>query len=106
EALPPFHQRLVNSMFTLSTQAGLSAAQLTKRTSVANFGFSDIAFPKPLFHGDTMYPEKLVTDKLDSQSRPAAGIATLATRGGHARPRARSRRPGRDRLSAGYAAQM
>jgi acyl dehydratase len=32
DALPPFNQRLVNSMFTLSTLVGLSVAQLTQGT--------------------------------------------------------------------------
>ncbi|WP_406233472.1 MaoC family dehydratase [Nocardia sp. NBC_01009] len=78
EQLPPFHQRLVNSMFTLSTLVGLSVTQLTQGTIVANLGFSEIAFPKPLFHGDTMYAETVVTDKRESKSRPGEGIATFA----------------------------
>ena len=78
DALPPFHQRLVNSMFTLSTLVGLSVAQLTQGTIVGNLGFSEIAFPKPLFHGDTMYAETVVTDKRESKSRPGEGIVTFA----------------------------
>ncbi|WP_040774225.1 MaoC family dehydratase [Nocardia pneumoniae] len=78
EQLPPFNQRLVNSMFTLSTLVGLSVAQLTQGTIVANLGFSEIAFPKPLFHGDTMYAETVVTDKRESNSRPGEGIVTFA----------------------------
>ena len=74
----PFHQRLVNSMFTLSTLVGLSVAQLTQGTIVGNLGFSEIAFPKPLFHGDTMYAETVVTDKRESRSRPGEGIVTFA----------------------------
>jgi acyl dehydratase len=74
EELPPFHQRLVNSMFTLSTLVGLSVAQLTQGTIVANLGFSEVAFPRPLFHGDTMYAETVVTDKRESRSRAGEGI--------------------------------
>jgi acyl dehydratase len=81
EALPPFNQRLVNSMFTLSTMVGLSVAQLTQGTIVANLGFSEIAFPKPLFHGDTLYAETLVTEKRESKSRPGEGVVTLAHTG-------------------------
>lgn len=81
ESLPPFHQRLVNSMFTLSTLVGLSVAQLTQGTIVANLGFSDIAFPKPLFHGDTLYAETEVTDLRASKSRPGEGIVTFAHTG-------------------------
>jgi acyl dehydratase len=81
DALPPFHARLVNSMFTLSTLVGLSVAQLTQGTIVANLGFSEIAFPKPLFHGDTLYSETLVTEKRESKSRPGEGVVTLAHTG-------------------------
>jgi acyl dehydratase len=74
---PPYHQRLVNSMLTLSTLVGLSVAQLTQGTIVANLGFSDIAFPRPLFHGDTLYAETVVTDKRPSRSREGEGIVTF-----------------------------
>ncbi|WP_137724967.1 MaoC family dehydratase [Prescottella subtropica] len=77
DALPPFNQRLVNSMFTLSTLVGLSVAHLTQGTIVANLGFSEIAFPKPLFHGDTLYAETVVTNVRESRSRPGEGIVTF-----------------------------
>ncbi|MRH86987.1 MaoC family dehydratase [Nocardia sp. SYP-A9097] len=77
----PFRQRLVNSMFTLSTLVGLSVAQLTQGTIVANLGFSEIAFPKPLFHGDTLYAETVITDLRESKSRPGEGIVTFAHTG-------------------------
>ena len=72
-----FGERLVNSMFTLSTLVGLSVAQLTQGTIVANLGFSDIAFPEPLFHGDTLYAETLIAAKRESSSRPGEGIVTF-----------------------------
>ncbi len=72
-----FGERLVNSMFTLSTMIGLSVAQLTQGTIVANLGFSEVAFPKPLFHGDTLYVETKILDKRESKSRPGEGIVTL-----------------------------
>ncbi|MGF7119714.1 acyl dehydratase [Rhodococcus sp. AG1013] len=72
-----FGERLVNSMFTLSTLVGLSVTQLTQGTIVANLGFSEIAFPKPLFHGDTLYAETVVTDLRESRSRPGEGIVTF-----------------------------
>jgi len=69
-AQQPFGQRLVNSLFTLSTLVGLSVAQLTQGTIVANLGFSDVVFPKPVFHGDTLYAETVVVEKRLSASRP------------------------------------
>jgi acyl dehydratase len=77
EQLPPFHDRLVNSMFTLSTLVGQSVSQLTLGTIVANLGFSEISFPAPVRHGDTLYGETLVLDKRASASRPGEGIVTL-----------------------------
>ncbi|WP_186628966.1 MaoC family dehydratase [Rhodococcus sp. BP22] len=76
-----FGVRLVNSMFTLSTVVGLSVAQLTQGTIVANLGFSEVTFPKPMFHGDTLYAETLIVDKRESKSRPGEGIVTFAHTG-------------------------
>ena len=76
-ATQPFGERLVNSMFTLSTMVGSSVAQLTQGTIVANLGFAAVTFPHPLHHGDTLYSESIVTDKRLSKSRPGQGIITL-----------------------------
>lgn len=76
-ATQPFGQRLVNSMFTLSTLVGSSVAQLTQGTLVANLGFGEITFPAPLFIGDTMYSQTELEDKRLSASRPGQGIVTL-----------------------------
>lgn len=70
-------ERLVNSMLTLSTIVGLSVAQLTQGTLVANLGFSDIAFPAPMFAGDTLYAETECTGKRESKSRPGEGVVNL-----------------------------
>ena len=77
----PFGRILVNSLFTLSTLVGQSVGQLTQGTLVANLGFGEVAFPKPLFHGDTLYAETEVTDKRESKSRPGEGIVTFAHTG-------------------------
>ena len=73
----PFGRRLMNSMFTLSTIVGASVTQLTQGTIVANLGFTDVSFPHPLFHGDTLYSETVVTAKRLSSSRPGQGIVTM-----------------------------
>ena len=76
-----FGQRLMNSMWTLSTMVGSSVAQLTQGTLVAQLGFGDIAFPHPLFAGDTLYTESTITAKRLSSSRPTQGIVTIAHTG-------------------------
>ncbi len=73
----PFGRRLMNSMWTLSTMVGASVAQITQGTLVAQLGLTDVSFPTPLFHGDTLYTETVVTDKRLSSSRPGQGIVTL-----------------------------
>ena len=73
----PFGQRLMNSMWTLSTMVGASVSQITQGTLVAQLGLSDIAFPAPLLHGDTLYTETEVVAKRLSSSRPGQGIVTL-----------------------------
>jgi len=77
----PFGQRLVNSMLTLAVLVGSSVAHLTQGTIVANLGFGEVRFPRPLFHGDTLYCETVVTQKRLSRSRPGQGVVTLAHTG-------------------------
>ncbi|MFF0991163.1 MaoC family dehydratase [Kocuria nitroreducens] len=76
-ARQPFGRRLVNSMFTLSTLVGASVAQLTQGTIVANLGFEEVAFPHPLFHGDTLYSSSEILGTRPSSSRPGQGIVRV-----------------------------
>ena len=68
-------------MFTLATLIGLSVSQLTQGTTVGNLGFSEVSFPAPMFHGDTLYAETTIVDKRNSKSRPGQGIVTFEHRG-------------------------
>ncbi len=77
----PFGQRLVNSMLTLATLVGQSVSQLTQGTIVAQLGLTDVAFPKPLFHGDTLYAQTEITAVRPSSSRPGQGIVSMAQTG-------------------------
>ena len=49
-----FGQRLVNSLFTLGLVIGISVGETTLGTTIANLGMTDVRFPKPVFHGDTL----------------------------------------------------
>ena len=69
-----FGERLINSMFTLSTMVGLSVAQLTQGTIVANLAMTDVSFPSPLRAGDTMTAETRIRSKRLSRSRPGQGV--------------------------------
>jgi acyl dehydratase len=75
-----FGRRIVNSLLTLSTLVGLSVGQLTLGTTVANLGFAEIAFPHPVFFGDTLYAESEVIEKRLSRSRPENGVVVFEHR--------------------------
>jgi acyl dehydratase len=80
-AAQPFGQRLMNSMWTLSTMVGASVSQLTQGTLVAQLGLGDISFPAPLFAGDTLYTETEITAARLSASRPGQGLVTMVHTG-------------------------
>ena len=69
-----FGQRLVNSILTLGIAVGLSVGDTTLGTTIGNLGFDKVEFPKPVFHGDTLYVETEIVDKRESRSRPDTGI--------------------------------
>ena len=69
-----FKQRLVNSLFTLGLMIGLSVGDTTLGTTIANLGMTDVKFPKPVFHGDTIRAVTTVVGKRESRSRPDAGL--------------------------------
>lgn len=75
-----FGQRLVNSCFTLALMVGISVNDTTLGTAIANLGWDEVRFPKPVFHGDTLRIETEVVDLRDSKSRPDAGIVTFLHR--------------------------
>jgi acyl dehydratase len=69
-----FGQRLVNSLFTLGLMIGLSVGETTLGTTIANLGMTDVRFPKPVFHGDTLRAVTTIVSVRDSKSRPDAGL--------------------------------
>lgn len=76
-----FGQRIVNGIFTLGLVTGLTVADLTEGTIIANLGYDKVIHPNPAFHGDTIYAETEVLEKRESKSRPEAGIVRLKHRG-------------------------
>jgi acyl dehydratase len=69
-----FGQRIVNSLFTLGLMIGISVHETTLGTTVANLGMTDVVFPKPVFHGDTLHVTSEVLEVRQSKSRPTQGI--------------------------------
>jgi len=75
-----YGRRIVNSAFTLGLMVGISVGDTTLGTAVANLGWDEVRFPKPLFHGDTIRVETEVIDLRESKSRPDQGIVTFLHR--------------------------
>jgi acyl dehydratase len=65
---------LVNSLFTLGLMIGISVNDTTLGTTVGNLGMTDVRFPKPVFHGDTLHVTTEVVSSRETKSRPDAGI--------------------------------
>jgi acyl dehydratase len=76
-----FGHVLVNSLFTMSTVVGLSVADLTEGTTVANLGFTEIVFPAPVAVGDTLFAETEILSLRESASRPGQGVVGFEHRG-------------------------
>jgi acyl dehydratase len=79
-AAGPYGQRLVNSVFTLGLMVGVSVGDTTLGTTVANLGWDEVRFPKPVFVGDTLRTESTVRSKRPSKSNPATGIVVFEHR--------------------------
>ena len=75
-----FGQPLVNSCLTLGLMVGISVNDTTHGTTVANLGWDEVRFPKPVFHGDTLRIESEVLEVRESRSRPNNGIVVFAHR--------------------------
>ena len=69
-----FGQRIFNSLYTLGIMVGMTVYDTTLGTTVANLGMSEVTFPKPVFHGDTLRARTVVLSKRQSRSRPNAGL--------------------------------
>ncbi|MBT2505891.1 MaoC family dehydratase [Streptomyces sp. ISL-98] len=69
---------LVCSSITLHIVGGMTVRS-TSGLTVANLGFEEIRFPRPVFVGDTLYAQTEITGRRRSKSRPRNGIITCRT---------------------------
>ena len=72
-----FGRIVVNGLFTFSLMVGMSVADTTLGTIVANLGYDAVVMPKPVFVGDTLRCETTVAEKRPSGSRPNAGLVVF-----------------------------
>jgi len=75
-----FGGRIVNSFFTLGLMVGMTVTDTTLGTTIANLGMTEVKFPKPVLHGDTLRAETTVISKRESKSRSNAGIVEFEHR--------------------------
>ncbi|HLY45431.1 MAG TPA: MaoC family dehydratase [Stellaceae bacterium] len=76
-----FGRPLVNSIFTLGLVIGISVGDTTLGTTIANLGMTDVRFPKPVFHGDTIHARTTVISTRTSRSRGDSGIVEFEHEG-------------------------
>jgi itaconyl-CoA hydratase len=76
----PHGRLLVNSGLSVAMVLGISVSDISQN-AIANLGWTDIELRAPLFVGDTLYAESLITATRESSSRPEAGIVSCLTRG-------------------------
>lgn len=71
-----FGQILVNGTYTFSLMIGVTVADTTAGSLVANLGYDKLIMPKPVFLGDTLRASSEVVELRASKSRPGQGIVT------------------------------
>jgi acyl dehydratase len=76
----PHGRKIVNSGLSVAVVLGISVSDISQN-ALANLGWDDIRLLSPLFEGDTLDAESLITEVRSSKSRPHAGIVSCVTRG-------------------------
>jgi acyl dehydratase len=71
-------QRLFNSICTLGIMIGMSVADTTLGTTIGNLGMTEVRFPKPVFHGDTLRrgPRSSRNGRAGRAPRPASSSSS------------------------------
>ncbi|MFA5664774.1 MaoC family dehydratase [Castellaniella sp.] len=72
-----FGQPIVNSIFTLGLMIGMGVQETTLGTTVGNLGMTDVSFPRPVFHNDTIHARTTILSARESSSRPTNGIVVF-----------------------------
>jgi acyl dehydratase len=73
-------QRLVVGTLVFSLVVGMSVADISGR-AIANLEYEEIKHLGPVFHGDTLYAESRILDKVESRSKPDRGVIHVETFG-------------------------
>ena len=76
-----FGKPLVNSLFTIGLVIGVSVTDTTLGTTVGNLAMTDMNFPKPVYHGDSIHARTTILETRESKSRPTNGIVVFQHEG-------------------------
>ena len=75
-----FEQNVVVGNLVYSLVLGMSVPDVSGK-AIANLEIESLKHAKPTFHGDTIYAQTTVLDKVESRSKPDRGIVTVETIG-------------------------
>ena len=73
-------RRVVYGGVVLAFAVGL-ASEDTSENAIAEVEMDNGRHTNPVFHGDTIYAESRVVDRVESSSKPDRGIVTVETKG-------------------------
>ncbi|MGH9305906.1 MAG: MaoC family dehydratase [Acidimicrobiales bacterium] len=74
------HKNVVVGNLVYSLVLGLSVPDVSG-AAIANLEVESLTHAKPTFHGDTIYAESQVLDKVESKSKSDRGIVTVQSKG-------------------------
>jgi acyl dehydratase len=75
----PLGRRPVIDTLVFSLAVGMSVADTSGKT-IANLGYENVVFERPLFPGDSLYAESEVLEMRESASKPDRGVVVIETR--------------------------
>jgi acyl dehydratase len=70
---------LVNGVLVFAVAVGMSVADMSLN-AIANLEYESVKHLAPSFHGDTLYSESRVLDKIESASKSDRGVLYVETR--------------------------
>jgi itaconyl-CoA hydratase len=70
--------QIISETFVLGVVTALTTKTFGK--VVANLGWKDVRFPRPVHPGDTVYAESEILGSRESRSRPTQGVLHVRTR--------------------------
>lgn len=80
EQTTDFGRNVVVGNYVYSLVLGMSVPDVSGK-AIANLEVESLRHVRPTFHGDTIYAETEVLDKVESRSRDDRGVVSVQTRG-------------------------